>query len=126
MKRALLAAALIAPLLSGCVIYANDEGKTDVVRLSDAGSTALEAVGQPRVENGRLIVRVGSNGCTSLDSFEVQLTEAPDGYTDVVLHRRSPDLCKALVPDGVELAWGFGTLGLPADARLRLLNPQTL
>ena len=126
MKRIFLAAALIAPLLSGCVIYANDEGKTDVVRLSDAASVPLEAVGEPRVDGGRLIVRVGSNGCTSLDSFEVQLTEAADGYTDVVLHRRSPDLCKALVPDGVELAWGFGTLGLPSDARLRLLNPQTL
>lgn len=126
MTRAMLAAALIAPMLSGCVIYANDEGKTDVVRLSDAAAPSLEAVGQPRAENGRLIVRVGSNGCTSLDSFEVQLTEAADGYTDVVLNRQSPDLCKALVPDGVELVWGFGTLGLPADARLRLLNPQTL
>ncbi len=126
MKRILLAAAVIAPLLSGCVIYANDEGKTEVVRMSDAGSTSLEAVGQPRVDNGRLIVRVGSNGCTSLDSFEVQLTEASDGYTDVVLNRRSPDVCKALVPEGVELAWTFETLGLPSDARLRLLNPQTL
>lgn len=126
MKRALLAGLLIAPLLSGCVIYANDEGKTDVVRMSDAMSTPLETVGEPRVENGRLIVRVGSNGCTSLDSFEVQLTEAADGYTDVVLNRRSPDLCKALVAEGVELAWGFGTLGLPSDARLRLINPQTL
>ena len=126
MMRAVLAAALIAPLLSGCVIYANDEGKTDVVRMSDAISSPLEAVGEPRVENGRLIVRVGSNGCTSLDSFEVQLTEAADGYTDVVLNRRSPDMCKALVAEGVELAWGFATLGLPSDARLRLINPQTL
>ena len=126
MKRALLAAALIAPLVSGCVIYANDEGKTDVVRLSDTGSASLEAVGQPRVENGRLIVRVGSNGCTSLDSFEVQLTEAADGYTDVILNRRSPDMCKALVAEGVELSWSFATLGLNPDARLRLLNPQTL
>jgi len=126
MRRALLAAALIAPLLSGCVIYANDEGKTDVVRLSDTGSASLEAVGQPRVENGRLIVRVGSNGCTSLDSFEVQLTEAADGYTDVILNRRSPDMCKALVAEGVELSWSFATLGLNPDARLRLLNPQTL
>lgn len=126
MKRVLLAAALIAPLLSGCVIYANDEGKTDVVRMSDAMSVQLEAVSEPRVDNGRLIVRVGSNGCTSLDSFEVQLTEASDGYTDVVLNRRSPDMCKALVAEGVELSWGFATLGLPSDARLRLLNPQTL
>lgn len=126
MKRLLLAAAVIAPFLSGCVIYANDEGKTEVVRMSDAVSGQLEAVGQPRVDNGRLIVRVGSNGCTTLDSFEVQLTDAADGYTDVVVNRRSPDVCKALVPEGVELAWSFGTLGLPSDARLRLLNPQTL
>ena len=126
MKRALLAAALIAPLLSGCVIYANDEGKTDVVRMSDAITGQLEAVGEPRVDNGRLIVRVGSNGCTTLDSFEVQLTEAADGYTDVVLNRRAPDVCKALVSEGVELAWTFETLGLGSNARLRLLNPQTL
>ena len=126
MKRALLAAALIAPLLSGCVIYANDEGKTDVVRMSDAITGQLEAVSEPRVDNGRLIVRVGSNGCTTLDSFEVQLTEAADGYTDVVLNRRSPDMCKALVAEGVELAWSFETLGLGSNARLRLLNPQTL
>ena len=126
MKRLFVAGLLIAPLLSGCVIYSNDGGRTDVVRLSDASASSLEAVGQPRVENGRLIVRVGSNGCTSLDSFEVQLTEAADGYTDVVLNRRSPDVCKALVPEGVELSWGFATLGLSADTRLRLLNPQTL
>ncbi|MFA4949738.1 hypothetical protein [Brevundimonas sp.] len=126
MKRIFLASALIAPLLSGCVIYANDEGKTDVVRLSDAASTSLEAVGEPRVENGRLTVRVGSNGCTSLDSFEVQLTEAADGYTDVVLNRRAPDMCKALVAEGVELSWSFATLDLAPDARLRLINPQTL
>ena len=56
----------------------------------------------------------------------VYLTEAADGYTDVVLNRRAPDLCKALVAEGVELAWSFETLGLGSNARLRLLNPQTL
>ena len=71
-------------------------------------------------------MRVGSNGCTSLDSFEVQLTEAADGYTDVVLNRRAPDMCKALVAEGVELSWSFATLDLAPDARLRLINPQTL
>lgn len=124
--RLLLAAAVAAPLLSGCVIYANDSGEKDVVVSGlNAAQEPLEAVRSARVENDRLIVRVGSNGCTEETHFSFDLTER-DGFTEIAIRRTTPDLCRALVREGVELSWSYSLLDLQPGARLVLLNPQTL
>ena len=124
--RVLIAAALIAPLLSGCVIYANESGEKDVVvRFGDQASPSLETVRGARIENDRLIVRVDSNGCTDAADFAVDLTPA-NGWTEVTLRRTDEDLCKALVPDGVEVSWALTDLGLEAGEQARLVNPTRL
>ena len=79
MIRGLVVAALTAPLLSGCVIYANEGGERDVsVRFDDGSAPALEAVRSARIENGRLVVRVDSNGCTDAADFAVEVASAED------------------------------------------------
>lgn len=113
--RVLIAAALSAPLLSGCVIYADESAEKDViVRFTDQAPPSLETVRAARIENGRLIVRVDSNGCTDAADFAVDLAPSSDGWTEIALRRTDQDLCKALVPDGVEVAWALTDLGLEA------------
>jgi hypothetical protein len=128
MIRALLAAALAAPLLSACVIVADDGGEEDViVRWNDgAAAPALEAVRGARIEGDRLVARVDSNGCTEVADFAVDLTPASDGVTEIALRRTDEDLCKALVAEGVELSWPLSDLGLESGAPARLLNPTRL
>ena len=128
--RFLVVAALVAPLLSGCVIYANEGGDKDVVvRAAHSGDLVrppLEAVRIARIQDGRLIVRADSNGCTDVSDFSVELTAAADGWTEAAVIRTDPDLCKALVPDGVEVSWSFSELGVEPGTPLRLLNPTRL
>lgn len=130
MMRYLVVAALVAPLLSGCVIYSNEGGDRDVgIRAAGSGDLVqppLEAVRNARVQDGRLIVRVESNGCTEVSDFAVELTGTADGWTEVTVNRTDPDLCKALVPDGVEVSWSFSELGVEPGTPLRLLNPTRL
>lgn len=126
MIRALIAAALVAPLLSACVIYSNEGADKDViVRVGDAAAP-LETVRSARFDGDRLVVRVNSNGCTETADFAVDLTPGDDGWTDVVLRRTEADLCKALVPDGTEVSWTFTELGLEPGAQARLINPTRL
>ena len=128
MIRALAAAALCAPLLSGCVIYANEGGEEDVVVrwTADRAVPPLEAVRTARVADGRLVVRVESNGCTDASHFAVDLTPVDDGATNVALRRTTEDHCKALVPDGVDVSWTLGELGVEPGTPMRLLNPTRL
>jgi hypothetical protein len=123
--RAVTAAALLAPLLSACVIYANEGGEHDVSVRFDEAAPALEAVRSARIENGRLVVRVDSSGCTDAADFVVELTPA-DGWIEAALRRTDPDLCKALVPDGVEVSWSLVDLDLEPGQQLRLVNPTRL
>lgn len=126
MIRTLIAAALAAPLLSGCLIYANDGSDDVVVRVGDSTTPALETVRGARIDGDRLVVRVNSNGCTEAADFAVELTPGDDGWTDVALRRTDADLCKALVPDGTEVSWTFTELGLEPGVQARLVNPTRL
>lgn len=127
MIRSLIAAALCAPLLSACVVHVDDAADRDVmIRINRSDDAPLETVRAARIETGRLIVRVDSNGCTDAADFAVEVTAGDDGWTDLALRRTDPDLCKALVPDGVETTWTFAELGLEPGARARLTNPTKL
>jgi hypothetical protein len=109
--RGLAVIAAAAPLLGGCVIYASEGGE-----IGEAGETVRSA----RFEDGRLVVRVDSNGCTSAANFEVRLVgEAPAALT---LERVRADPCRAIVPEGVEVSWTYAELGLEPGASVRLMN----
>jgi len=121
-----LAAAALLPLLGGCVIYSN-EGGEKISIVADQGTTraeALEAVRKVDFDGQRLNVVVGSNGCTETSSFEVKIKDGEPA--ELTLTRRTPDLCKALVPEGVTVSWTYAELGLEPGQPVRVLNPISL
>ena len=124
--RAAVAAVALLPLLGGCVIYSN-EGGEKISIVADQGTTrveALEAVRKVDFDGQRLNVVVGSNGCTEASSFEVRIKDGDPA--ELTLTRRSPDLCKALVPEGKTVSWTYEELGLERGQPVRVLNPISL
>ena len=49
-----------------------------------------------------------------------------DDPAELTLARRSPDLCKALVPEGKTVSWTYDELGLERGQPVRVLNPISL
>ena len=119
--KVLAAAALCAPLLAGCVIYSNEAGENVRVNVTDMDAPAADAIRSARFEDGALVVRVDSNGCTQAADFE--LSVADTAPADITVRRVREDLCKALVAEGVELRWTYADLGLEPGAPARILNP---
>jgi hypothetical protein len=130
MRRAVAAAAAVAllPLLGGCVIYSNEGGEKVTVRVSDQVAAVpaepLEAVRKVDFDGQKLSVVVGSNGCTEAASFEVKILDGDPA--ELTLTRRAPDLCKALVREGVVVSWTYAELGLETGDAVRVMNPISL
>ena len=61
-----------------------------------------------------------------MEDFAVHIDVADDGAVGLGVEREDPDLCKALVPDGVELSWSLQDLDVTASGPFRLLNPLKL
>ncbi|MFC5388220.1 hypothetical protein U0030_12190 [Brevundimonas bullata] len=121
-----LAAVALLPLLGGCVIYSN-EGGEKVSVMSDrvaVETETLEAVRKVDFDGQRLNVVVGSNGCTEASSFEVKIKDGDPA--ELSLTRRTPDLCRAIVREGVTVSWTYAELGLTPGAAVRVLNPISL
>ena len=124
--RGLLLAAVATPMLSGCVIYARDGGEDVKVTVGSTTTTVgdAETLRSVRFENGALIARVDSNGCTQASDFAVAVTDGTP--VELTLTRASQDLCKALVPEGVELRWTYEELGVATGSAVRVINPVRL
>jgi len=126
MRGALLAAVALLPLLGGCVIYSNGGGeKVSVVTEPNMAKTeVVEVVRRVDFDGQRLNVVVGSNGCTEASSFEVQIKDSDPAELKLV--RRTPDVCRALAPEGVTVSWTYAELGLEAGQPVRVINPISL
>ncbi|MNU39107.1 hypothetical protein [uncultured Brevundimonas sp.] len=124
--RAAVAAVALLPLLGGCVIYSNDGGerKVNINNQAVTQAEALEAVRKVDFDGQRLSVVVGSNGCTEASSFEVKIKDADPAELSLI--RRAPDLCKAIVREGVVVSWTYAELGLNTGQHVRVLNPISL
>ncbi len=124
----LLAGAVLPPLLSACVVHVSDDGPRVLERGARVSiqTAQLEPVRSARIADGRLYVRVDSNGCTDTEDFAVHIDVADSGAVGLGVEREDPDLCKALVPDGVELSWSLQELDVTASGPFRLLNPLKL
>ncbi len=126
--KGLVAAAALAPLLSACVVYDSTGGSDVSVRVAGQGATAssdpLETLRAVHFENGAVVVRADSNGCTTTSDFAVEVADGTS--TDVTFTREKPDLCKALVPEGVELRWTYQELGLASGKAVAVRNPVRL
>ena len=119
--KGLTVAVVAAPLLAACVVYDSTGGENVTVQVNDRAAAPAEAIRTAYVHDGALVVRVDSNGCTQASDFEVAV--ADNTPAEITLRRTKADLCKALVPDGVELRWTYGDLGLEPGAPARILNP---
>ena len=119
--KGLAVAVLATPLLSACVIYDSTAGENVSVNVTRNDAPPAEAIREARFADGALVVRVDSNGCTQASDFEVAV--ADNNPVEITLRRTSQDLCKALVPNGVELRWTYADLGLEPGTAARILNP---
>jgi len=124
--RAAVAAVALLPLLGGCVIYSSEGGerKVNINNQAVVQAEVLEAVRKVDFDGQRLSVVVGSNGCTEASSFEVKIKDADPAELSLI--RRAPDLCKAVVREGVVVSWTYAELGLNTGQHVRVLNPVSL
>jgi hypothetical protein len=127
--RTIVSAAALSLGLAGC-IYVEDNGGGDefalAAGLDQSIALGLEPLHSATVEPGGLRVVVASNGCTSEDSFDVDVDRSggPAGERyRVTLQRENPDRCGAPSPEGVELFIPRERLGLGPDATIILANP---
>jgi hypothetical protein len=126
MRLAVVATVALLPLLGGCVIYSSDgeERKVNINNQAVVQAEALEAVRKVDFDGQRLTVVVGSNGCTEASSFEVRIKDTDPAELSLI--RRAPDLCKAIVREGVAVSWTYAELGLNTGQHVRVLNPVSL
>ena len=89
-----------------------------------AQAAPLESLRAIRFEAGAVVVRVDSYGCTQASVFAVEVVY--DQTAELTFTRESPDLCKALIPDGVELRWTYEELGLASGKAALVRNPLRL
>jgi len=115
MRAILLATVAIA--VSGCIII-----DADVDSDFDFGGD-LEQLYAVSVEADGVRARVASNGCTSEDSFDVDVKHRGDDRYAISIERESPDRCRAMLRDGVEVFFSRDRLGLPHHAVITVRNP---
>lgn len=120
-RSALMFAGLAALALAACETSAGEDPFTYL----DEGAD-LTPIMSWRDEGASVRVRVPSKGCTTKDSFHVDVYGAPDaGWAfEMALIRTHADNCRAMLPSGVELSWTKDELGLPDGADLRVVNPR--
>ena len=122
MKFAPLAAVIALGLsTSACVIIDADEGHHDI-SVSKSSSDRLEPLQAVRVERDDLVIRVSSNGCTRSEDFAVE-SQRRDGLTAFTFTRKRPDMCRALIAEGVELRYPLETFGVERGGQIRVRNP---
>jgi hypothetical protein len=116
----LTAAALgAASLLSGCIMVDADVRDNDF----DGRGPATQIYGaEISARSNTVTITAPSNGCTERSHFEADVDDEGDNHFDLRFSRVQIDRCKALVPEGKQLTWSYAELGLPADARVTVMN----
>lgn len=124
MKLATAATLVVLALsTSACVmIDADDKNPNVSVSISDAGVGELETVKGVSIERDALVVRVASNGCTKVEDFTVD-SSTREGLTTLTLKRKRPDLCRALLAEGVDLRFPLDPYGVDRGGKVRVRNP---
>jgi hypothetical protein len=121
MKLASLAAVIgLALATSACVIIDADDHQDVSVSMAKSD---LEPIFGATIDKDALVVRVSSNGCTRLDDFAVETTRR-DGTATFTFTRKRPDLCRALVAEGVDMRFYLDAYGVDRGSRIRVRNPM--
>lgn len=120
MKFAPLAAVIALGLsTSACVIIDADDHPDVSVNMSKSD---LEPIQGATIDKDALVIRVSSNGCTRADDFAVESTRR-DGAASFTFTRKRPDLCRALMAEGVDLRFPLDAYGVDRGAKIRVRNP---
>ena len=86
-------------------------------------ASRMETLLEARVVGGNiLVIRVASNGCTQKADFELDVRRRSGGYA-VTVERTREDYCRAIVPNGVEIPYGFEELGVRSGSTVTVVNP---
>ncbi len=120
MKFAPLAAVIVLGLTtSACVIIDADDHQDVSVNMNKSD---LEPIFGATIDKDALVVRVSSNGCTRLDDFAVETTRR-DGVATFTFTRKRPDLCRALIAEGVDMRFYLDAYGVDRGSKIRVRNP---
>ncbi len=120
----LFAIALLPLSLAACSTVQNlplmpGGDREDAVETSNA-NIALH--GWRIVGDDILVARGPSNGCTQKSDLTVDVRQR-GGEFRVTFGRSRDDYCRAIVPNGVEIPFGFEELGARPGARVVVTNP---
>lgn len=122
MKLASLAAIIALGLsTSACVIIDADDSQPNIA-VTKSGGEGLEPLQGAHVDKNDLVVRVSSNGCTKIDDFAVD-SQRRDDLTSFTFVRKRPDMCRALIAEGVELRFPLDAFGVERGGKIRVRNP---
>ena len=120
MKLAPLAAVItLALTTSACVIIDADDHPDTSVNIT---KTDLEPIQGASIDKGDLVIRVSSNGCTNAADFAVDSRQR-DGAATFAFTRKRPDLCRALMAQGVDLRFPLDAYGVERGGKVRVRNP---
>lgn len=120
MKFASLAAVIaLAFTTSACVIIDADDHPDTSINMT---KTDLEPIQGATIDKGDLVIRVSSNGCTNAADFAVDSTRR-DGSASFAFTRKRPDLCRALIAEGVDLRFPLDAYGVDRGSKVRVRNP---
>ena len=121
MKLVSLAAVVVLGLSSSACVFIDADDHPDIA-ITKSDGPPLEALHAARVDKDDLVVRVASNGCTRNEDFAVESSRR-DGLTAFTFVRKRPDMCRALLPEGVELRYPLDAFGVERGGRIRVRNP---
>ena len=120
MKFAPLAAIIaLALTTSACVIIDADDHPDMSVNINKSD---LEPIQGAMIDKDALVIRVSSNGCTNAADFAVDSSHR-DGAATFTFTRKRPDLCRALMAQGVDLRFPLDAYGVERGAKVRVRNP---
>lgn len=115
-----LAVAAMCASLSGCLIVDADVRDNSF----DVGGGYPRMLGaEIGVMDPTISITAPSNGCTEKVQFTPSIDHDDDDNSFAIGFRRNTqDRCKALVPEGKRLTWSYAELGIPAGAKVTILN----
>lgn len=91
------------------------------LQTAHADNTSEKILGYQPSKHG-ITFQVQSGGCTTKESFIVDVQRATDGIAQVTLLRTRPDTCHPFLPMGVRFRMTYEELGLNPGERYRIVN----
>jgi len=95
-------------------------GCTGLKSQTSSSRAAVEVLTDYHVEDGFIVIKARSNGCTFFNSFEVKV--ANDAENSLQIVRTKPDQCR-MKPRTVSLQYSIKHLGLDLNREIKVTNP---